>query len=328
MNDNRELMPKGFEIVTKDSVIKKLYHRMEHYEEKGYYVGFNGLKDLYNMQKASCTDWTGFPVSGKTQFLMEVLINTSKWYGLRHLLYLPDVGTKEEVIGDLISKLTASTFNPQYENHITKAQIDRQIDWVMYHFLVIDKKDIKAKLTPYNFYDYAAKMQASEGIHTASIDSWKDLKHDYQKYGGYAQYLEDVLPYRNSLAESTGLHLHNIIHPKLTEKDKNGDRKPPTPYDNKGGSEWFNSGKCMITVHRPDPFGIDATITVHKAKPRSAGQIGICHLKYDLSKNIYYEHDDEIPGMERRYAAPEGDINTVPEPPEKPIKPNNLFDAR
>ena len=128
-------------------------------------------------------------------------------------------------------------------------------------------------MTPFQFYDYAVEIKQKHGLHTASIDSWKDMSHPYHEYGGYAQYLEVVLPYRNQIAEDNELHLHTIIHPKLTEK-VNGKRSIPSPYDLKGGSEWFNSGKCMITVHRDDLSHNQAIINFNKIKPRSVGNIG------------------------------------------------------
>jgi hypothetical protein len=171
------------------------------------------------MSLGNCTDWTGFPMSGKTQVLMECLMNTSRFYGWKHLVYFPDVGTNVEIIADLINKKTGKSFNPEAFNVITDDEIINAIDWITHHFKVLTRSDIKAKLTPIEFWDYAVQLKKDEGLETASIDSWKDLNHPYNDYGGYAQYLEFVLPYRNQIAEDNDLHLHTIIHPKLTEKD-------------------------------------------------------------------------------------------------------------
>jgi hypothetical protein len=168
-------------------------------------------------------------------------------------------------------------------------------------------------MTPFQFWDYAVELKKSEGLHTASIDSWKDLNHDYKEFGGYATYLEAVLPYRNMIAEEHQLHLHTIIHPKLTEKE-NGKRNPPTPYDLKGGSEWFNSGKCMITVHRPDVLNNLCEIYVNKVKPRACGVVGNITLQFDINTLTYYNLDEMNPNV-KVYAEPkhkETVINTKP----------------
>ena len=308
-------MVKGFEIVGRD-VLKDLNDYRVNYNDRGRYLGFDSIDTHYSMQLGNVTDWTGFPMSGKTQILMECLLNTSIFYGWKHLIYFPDVGNKTEIISDLLHKLTGKSFNPKYNNHITEEEIIKDIDWILEHFKILTKKDVKARLTPFDFYDLAATMD----IQTASIDSWKDMSHPYDKYGGYATYLEVVLPYRNQIAEDNNIHINTVIHPKLTEK-VNGKRKAPTPYDLKGGSEWFNSGKCMITVHRESKDDNVAQINFNKIKPRSVGSIGSVELMFDLNKFVYYEES----GAQRMYASKRNEVKTE-EIKEQPLPLNMDFD--
>jgi hypothetical protein len=292
---------KGFKITKAHEVIDDLFRYRNNYHEKGKYLGFEGMDEYYSMSLGNCTDWTGFPMSGKTQVLMECLMNTSRFYGWKHLVYFPDVGSNVEIIADLINKKTGKSFNPSNYNVITDDEIVNAIEWITHHFKVLTRSDIKAKMTPIEFWDYAVQLKKDEGLETASIDSWKDLNHPYNDYGGYAQYLEFVLPYRNQIAEDNDLHLHTIIHPKLTEKE-NGKRSAPVPYDLKGGSEWFNSGKCMITVHREDPTFYKAELYFNKIKPRSNGKIGKHEIFFDKEKLVYFEQEQHGNTLIKKYA--------------------------
>ena len=320
-------MDNGFEITKASDVFDKLFQYRKHYHDKGMYLGWDCLHDHYSMQLGNCTDWTGYPMSGKTQVLMELLLNTSLWYGWKHLIYFPDVGTNVEIIADLIHKKTGKTFDPLKSNVITEQEIQNNVDWITNHFLILTKKDVKAKMTPMQFWDMAVKIKNESELHTASIDSWKDLSHPYSEFGGYAQYLEFVLPYRNQIAEDNDLHLHTIIHPKLTEKE-NGKRKPPVPYDLKGGSEWFNSGKCMITVHREDLDSGIAEIYFNKIKPRAIGKIGKIDLRFDLQKFRYYEYEaiNHMGAVThvKKYATERGKDESV-QIPEKKLTPDMSF---
>jgi len=297
------MIKKGFEIVKGNNISDELINYRDKYNEKGKYVGFSRFEGIYRMALGTCTDWTGIPRSGKTQVLMELLLNTSKFYGWRHLLYFPDVGNKWEVLSDLIHKYTGKSFNPMHKNAISDKEIYDSIEWITHHFLILTKKDVKANLTPFEFWDMAVEMKKNDpnGLHTACIDSWKDMHHDYNKYGGYAMYLEKVLPYRNQLAEDNNLHFHTVIHPKATDK-VDGKRQMPTPYDLKGGSEWFNSGKCMVTVHRESVEQNFVDINFTKIKPRSNGTPGHISLNFDLDKFVYYEQKEN---GSRTYAQPE-----------------------
>jgi len=302
----------GFKITEPEDVNTKLKEYRDNYKTRGKYLGWDSFDNHYTMMLGTCTDWTGFPRSGKTQVLMELLLNTSMWYGWKHLVYFPDVGSNVEIIADLLHKKTGKTFNPEYENVITDEEIEIELKWVTDHFLVLTKTDVKGKLTPFEFWDYAVEIKKTKGLQTASIDSWKDMNHPYDKYGGYATYLEVVLPYRNQIAEDNDLHLHTIIHPKLTEKE-GGKRQPPTPYDLKGGSEWFNSGKCMITVHRDDVTDTRAEIIFHKMKPRSVGNVGNIELHFDVKTLTYYELENiQANQYVKKYANSKETINTKP----------------
>lgn len=322
----------GFKVTEPSDVLNKLKNYRDNYHERGVYLGFEKIDQYYSMQLGGCTDWTGFPMSGKTQVLMELLMNTSVFYGWKHLIYFPDVGNNVEILADFIHKKTSKSFDPKKTNTITDDEIEREIKWVTDHFKVLTKVDVKAKLTPMQFWDMAAEIKKTDGLHTASIDSWKDMSHPYDQYGGYATYLEYCLPYRNHVAEENDLHLHTIIHPKLTEK-VNGQRSIPTPYDLKGGSEWFNSGKSMITIHRPDVMHNQVEIHFNKIKPRSIGKIGKCDLHFDINSLTYYDIDVVAgSGMNKLYAAPKGETLTQKiitggtHEFYKPLTPNDTFD--
>jgi len=304
-------MKEGFKITKASDISTPLKSYRDNYNNKGKYLGWDCLNEHYSMQLGSVTDWTGYPMSGKTQVLMELLLNTSLYHGWRHLVYFPDVGSNIEIIADLMHKKTGKSFNPEDYNTITDAEINSNIDWLTHHFLILTKENVKAKLSPIEYYDIAVELKKNEGIHTCSVDSWKDFAHPYSEYGGYAQYLEFVLPYRNLIAEEHNLHIHTIIHPKLTDKDKNGHRKPPVPYDLKGGSEWFNSGKNMITVHREDNQNNFVKIIFNKIKPRSVGSIGEIELCFDLNRFVYYKAENvNAAELVKTYASKEGENKT------------------
>ena len=266
---------KGFDIIHGSEINERLIKYAEKGALRGEYLGFPNIHKNYTMSLPGVTDWTGFPRSGKSQVHQEFLLNTSLFYGWKHLLYLPDVGNEDEIMSDLIHKYIGKTFDKRYPNRITDVEIMNATPWILEHFLILTKRDLKAKLSPYEFWDLAVQIKKEKGLHTASIDSWKDMRHDVQKFGRDDKYLEDVLSYRNAVAEKHELHFHQVIHPIKTDKDSNGNRMPPTPYDLKGGTEWFNNGKNMITVHRPSG-GKDNVVEIffNKIKPRSIGEVG------------------------------------------------------
>lgn len=296
----------GFEILNAQNSHDDLLEYWGKGALRGVYLGFPELHEYYTMSLPGVTDWTGFPQSGKSEILLELLLNTSLFYGWKHLLYVPDVGDKNEILAILIHKITGKTFDKRFNNHITEAEVSKEIDWVLHHFRILTKIDLKAKISPYEFWEMAAEMNKSEpgGIQTATIDSWKDMKHTTE-FGRDDKYLEDVLSYRNAMSEKHKMHLHVIVHPTRTEMDNTGKRKPPTPYDIKGGTEWYNNGKVMISVHRPDGGKNFVDIMITKAKPKSVAKLGTAAMKFDTRlARFYYVKDGVDTYADKDYIPP------------------------
>jgi len=288
-------LPKGFDLLTYQNTRDDLLQYRENGALRGVYLGFPMLNEHYTMALGSCTDFTGSPGSGKSELLLELLLNTTKFYGWKHLLYVPDVGDKNEVIATLMHKLSGKTFDKRFinSNYITEQEVERHLGWILEHFKILVKEDMKAKITPYEFWEFAANMKGEDKmLLTATIDSWKDMKHNGHGFGRDDQYLEDVLSFRNAMAEAHKMHFHTIIHPTRTEKDANGKRKAPTMYDLKGGTEWANSGKVMITVHRQDGTANGVDVMITKAKPKSVAKLGTVPMFFDLKTASFYWEDN------------------------------------
>lgn len=287
-------MVKGFAILEHKDCYDSLLKYREKGALRGIYLGFPNFHENYTMSLPGCTDWTGFPASGKSEFLIEMLLNASLYNGWKHLIYVPDVGDRDEIISLIIHKITGKTFDKRYQNnYITENEATKELLWVLEHFKILHKTDLKAKITPYEFWDLAGKMKAIDPmLKTATIDSWKDLKHNVgnegESFNRDDKYLEDVLSYRNAISEHYKMHFHIVIHPIKTQEDKDGKRRAPTPYDLKGGSEWYNNGKCMITVHRVDGTANEVEIIVTKAKPKSVAKLGKTIMFFDIKKNAFY----------------------------------------
>jgi hypothetical protein len=293
----------GFKIIKFNDIQKELTHYHKHGAMPGIDVGFDCFAPYYNMREGSCTDWTGMAQNGKTELLLECLFNASQFYGWKHLLLVPDIGNAVEVMAILIHKYTGKTFDKKYPNVIEISEVYSSASWLLEHFHILEKTDHKAKITPVQFWEFAVEYKRIHGIQTATIDSWKDLNHNYSEHGGnYAMYLSAVLPIRNMLAEQHNIHFHTIIHPKTPRRDKNGALMQPQVDDLEGGATWNSLGKTIISVHRPTFDAKHADVQILKAKPRIAGTRGIFTINFDPAVSRYFEITDIKNGGVKRYA--------------------------
>lgn len=254
------------------------------------YAGFECLNGVFQFAQDGVTDITGTPGSGKTEFGLELLFYQSEVFGLRHLIYAPDIGSYNEIRRKLLVKYYRRSFRG-YSNSITKTELITCIAFIDTHFLIAAKSDIKKPLTPMDLWNFTVDYKDnSGGIDTCFIDSWKNLYHDYT--GREDQYLDYILCYRNELAEATKKHFMTISHPKSTEHDKDT-KKPriPTAHDISGGAAWFRNGKTLITIDWPDMDHGSIDAYFWKVKPDTIGRKKLIfqQLEFDWKKSRYRE---------------------------------------
>lgn len=281
-------MSDNIRIVDVDELRADVHRFTEETEAKLFSTGHEALDQFYKVYMGSCTDITGYPYSGKTLVLTEILVNTALNEGFKHIIYLPDSGNPTEICAQIIHKLTGKTFTKGFNNTIDKKSIDRGFDKFVEHFRIVDKRKEKGakRITPYELWDFAA----ASDYDTCTIDSWNYMNHrsDLSK----TDYLADVLAYRNEVAQGSGKHFFNIIHPRnpvTTDYDKDGVLKPPTVHNIMNGSEWNNNGKSIIVVHKEQKEGVNYDIYFRKTKPRAVGKTGNEVIQYDINKARFYK---------------------------------------
>ena len=138
---------------------------------------------------------------------------------------MPDAGTIEEVVGQLIHKLSGKQFDEFYYNdlgervliddRVTEAEISRYLPIVLEYFKILDpkKKTNSKALTPKEFWQFSVDNKKELGVFSAVIDSWNYMRHDVEGFAREDKWLEDTLSFRNELAERSKMHFHTVIHP-------------------------------------------------------------------------------------------------------------------
>jgi hypothetical protein len=310
---------------------------LEHYLGGGgktFYCGFKSLAPHYSVHEGGRTDWTGYPGSGKTELLLEVLNNCSEYYGHKHLIHMPDAGSVAEIIAKIMHKMSGKQMKEFYydkegnkvviQDRLTQDEIKILLPKVMNNFVIFKPSGKASKaVTPKEYWNFASENKKLLGIFSAVIDSWNYMNHDVPSNLRYDQWLESTLSFANDLAEQSKLHLHTIIHPKSPVK-KDGKVQIPDMHELKGGSEWGNNGKSIIVVHREFDSNI-TDIKINKAKPEVVGVRGFTNLFYDVKVGRFYE----INGITKKYAQELTRVDEVLKETKnefKPLEANKEFD--
>jgi hypothetical protein len=251
-------------------------HDFEHYHKTGgseiRYPGFECMNGIWKFAQDGVTDITGRPGSGKTEFALELLFYQAETFSKRFIIYVPDVGSYNEIRRKLLVKYYRRPFRG-YENAINeeiKGELTSAVAFIDHHFLIAGKEKITKPVTPIDVWNFTATYQdkSGHGVDGVLIDSWKNLFHSYT--GREDLYHDYVLSYRNELAENCGKHFMTIAHSNKMPKGDDGKRKVPDGEDIKGGG-WTANGKTIITVDRPEKGSDACDIHFAKVKPDTLG---------------------------------------------------------
>lgn len=255
---------------------KEKRQNFEAYHETGgaeiRHPGFECMNGIWRFAQDGVTDITGRPGSGKTEFALELLFYQAEAFGKRFMLYVPDVGSYNEIRRKLIVKYYKRPFRG-YENAVdekVKGELTKGAAFIDHHFPIIGKENITAPVSPIDIWIFCAEFQdrSGNGVDGVLIDSWKNLYHSYT--GREDQYHDYVLSYRNELAENCGKHFMTIAHSNKMPKGDDGKRRVPDGEDIKGGG-WTANGKTIITVDRPEKGSEQCDIHFTKVKPDTLG---------------------------------------------------------
>ena len=297
------------------------------YEEgisKGEDVGFKCLKEKYSV-KLGCTTYVyGSPVSGKSEFWFEVLINLSKSKGWRHAIYSPETGSASDIAIELMHKWISKPFYNSLDrdlkvNRLTKQEVFALAAELDQYFIIIDPGEYDFSIS--QFYEKVDEIEKNVGkIHTTMADPFNEFKHDMQ---GEARdmYVEAVLGKVRRNARNTKRHNCIITHvqdQQLQETTNLAGNKVyyypmPTPRQIAYGQAWFRKGDAMICLWRPvkDTQDVEnnrvydaneVVVAIQKAKPKGIGSVGTARLWFDVQKSRYYEMTESFDPLFKAYA--------------------------
>ena len=119
------------------------------------------------------------------------------------------------------------------------------------------------------------------------IDPWNEIEHVRPSSISETEYVSQVLGRVRRFAKVSGVHVWFVAHPMKLQKDKDGKRPAPGPYDISGSAHWANKADFVITVHRPDDYGQISEIYISKVRHKWLGKKGVVKLRYNPATGEY-----------------------------------------
>lgn len=260
------------------------------------------LTKLYTVAPAQHTLVTGYPGSGKSEFLDALIIELLRTNPTaRAAFYSPENKPYELHISKLLEKHNGHPFSKGPNARMTATEAADSFKWLTSRVRFIDDGDgaqsifdvLSDKFPVEDLYwwepGHETRNAPKERPFFLIIDPWNFLHKDTSNGQTEADYLSEALGRLDKFVHATGAHVFIVAHPKLVAKSKDGIQPVPTFFDVAGGAHWGNKLDNIITVHRPDKTDHRAPVEVHVQKIRfkHIGEVGLCKLKYDKINGRY-----------------------------------------
>jgi twinkle protein len=253
---------------------------------KGFSTGYSSVDSIYTVAPGQLTVVTGYPSSGKSNFIDQVMVNLARandWkFAVCSFENQPEIH-----ITRLMEIYTQKRFFEGKER-MTQHERDAAFAWVKEHFLFIDSQGEEPN-TLDSILDRARVAVKRMGVRGLIIDPYNyiDLNRDNTTE---TEAISNMLTRVQKFCKAHDVHTFFIAHP--SKINRAGVEQPrPDGMSISGSMAWWAKTDNGITVHRQEQW---VEIAVWKCRYRWVGTQGETSLLYNKTSGTYSENLDKF----------------------------------
>jgi twinkle protein len=253
---------------------------------KGVSTGYDSVDNIYTVAPAQLTVVTGYPSSGKSNFVDQLMVNIGRKSGWKFAICSFE-NQPEIHISRLMEIYTKKRFFDG-KDRMTEAEHAEAFKWVNEHFVFIDTNgDEPSSLD--SILSRAATAVKSMGVKGIVIDPYNYIEMN-KSNSTETEAISNMLTRVQKFCKTHDVHTWFVAHPsKITRSGV--DQPRPDGMAISGSMAWWAKTDCGITVHRGDGC---VEIAVWKCRYRWVGQQGETSLLYNKTSGTYEEHLDHF----------------------------------
>ncbi len=254
-------------------------------------TGWPSVDRHYTVVPGQLTVLTGWPGSGKSEWLDALLVNLSR-QGWKIAMFSPENQPVELHLTKLLEKLTGKPFGRGPTERMMRDEIAEYLDQLAESFGFIaapsgDSVSAKAVVdaaTPW----LDQHRDCKRGL---VIDPWNELEHWRPANLTETEYVSQTLSMLRGWARVNQVHVWIVAHPQKMKREASGDLPVPRPDMISGSQHWWNKADCAVTVYREFVQDAPPEVQIHVQKVRfkHVGCIGAVTLRYDRVTGRYHE---------------------------------------
>jgi len=251
---------------------------------KGYSTGYTSVDEIYTVAPAQLTVVTGYPSSGKSNFVDQIMVNLADKHDWKFAVCSFE-NQPEIHISRLMEIYTKRRF---FDGKDRMSETDKEIafKFVKEHFLFIDTNGEEPS-TLDSILERARIAVKRMGVRGLVIDPYNYIELPRSE-GTETSAISDMLTRVQKFCKAHDVHTWFVAHPsKITRQ---GTEQPrPDGMSIAGSMAWWAKTDCGLTVHRKDHH---VEIAVWKCRYRWVGTQGETTMIYNKTAGTYSENLD------------------------------------
>lgn len=259
--------------------------------KRGDSTGWACVDELYTVQPGQLTVVTGWPGSGKSEFVDAMLLNLAR-NGWRFAMFSPENRPTAMHVAKLVEKLVGKPFGAGPTERATwdevksaTALLDASFGFVQPR--MVEVPTVHTVVTCAD--DWFHKTGGGDEKLGLVIDPWNELDHGRPSDRTETEYISQTLSFVRNWARECKVHVWIVAHPS---KQRREDGKLPVPRPDMiaGSQHWWNKADNCLSVWRDyDDSTAPVQIHVQKIRFKNVGRIGVAELRYDRPTGRYWE---------------------------------------
>lgn len=312
-----------------------IIQRMHTNRRRGLDTAWTNANEFISLKKGYPLFVAGLGGVGKTEVILDIMINSAIMHKWTWLILSPEMGTAEEILEQIIEKMSGGEqLNVNSDNPIAKEKVAKIIHWANKHFRILDPlRNWKEKMTDMalnieNFFQMAKREeQILKGkFDGVLIDPFNEL--DIALGGGKTMTtvkneLDALLWWTRKNNYFTILTNHVNDKQEIRDKDDEGFFfwTPPTKKEEWAyGQQFARKAYQMLLVYNPHQrlqtnLALDGDremehsiqnyhnvreFLVQKTKPKGVGKTGKFRLFFDYKTQRYYNLEQQADNSFRK----------------------------
>jgi len=253
---------------------------------KGFSTGYTSLDTIYTVAPGQLTVVTGYPSSGKSNFVDQLMVNLARSNDWKFALCSFENQPEIHITRLMEIYLRKRFFDGR--DRMAQSEVDEAFQWVQEHFLFIDSQGEEPS-TLDSILERSRAAVRRMGIRGLVIDPYNyiDLNRGDQSE---TDAISGMLTRVQKFCKTYDVHTWFVAHPsKMTRHGT--DLPRPDGMSISGSMAWWAKTDCGLTVHRSEQC---VEVAVWKCRYRWVGTQGETTLLYNKTAGTYSEDLDKF----------------------------------